>query len=93
MSIVDEAGLLGTWKLVSWVSEDVETQERRALFGNRPTGYIIFIALMPDQGPKRINGLVIPNFSDRSLPFCHTQSRRILVAKRTKNGRGQKGRS
>ena len=43
MSIADEASLLGTWKLVSWVSEDVETQERRALFGNHPTGYIIFM--------------------------------------------------
>ena len=42
MSVVDDASLLGTWRLVSWVSEDVETNERRTLFGDRPTGYMIF---------------------------------------------------
>lgn len=53
-----EVGLAGVWKLVSWVSEDVDTLERRALFGEHPTGYIVFapsgrvIALLTGEGRK-----------------------------------------
>jgi len=42
MASDDKISLVGVWKLVSWVTEDVETLERRALFGEHPTGYIVF---------------------------------------------------
>lgn len=58
MLFVDETGLVGTWKLASWVSEDIETGERRTLFGERPTGCMIFtpanrvVAILTGDGRK-----------------------------------------
>ncbi len=36
---VNSERLLGVWRLVSYVIEDLETKERMHLFGERPTGY------------------------------------------------------
>src|ERR1039458_7637224 len=33
--------LAGVWKLQSWVMENVETKETKAVFGERPNGYLI----------------------------------------------------
>jgi Lipocalin-like domain len=41
---VNSERLLGVWRLVSYVIEDLETKERMHLFGERPTGYL---ALLP----------------------------------------------
>lgn len=38
----DPHPLHGTWKLVSWVTEVIETKERLHLFGEAPPGYIHF---------------------------------------------------
>src|SRR5215472_13571793 len=40
----DETILVGSWKLVSWVHEDVETGVRKVLFGEHPTGCLVFTA-------------------------------------------------
>jgi hypothetical protein len=37
----DELPLIGAWKLVSCLMEDVETKERKPLWGDRPNGCII----------------------------------------------------
>jgi hypothetical protein len=34
-------GLIGTWKLDSCVMEDVETGERRPVWGEHPSGYLV----------------------------------------------------
>jgi hypothetical protein len=34
--------LLGSWKLVSWFQEDIQTKERFNMFGEHPKGYAIF---------------------------------------------------
>jgi hypothetical protein len=50
--------LVGTWKIVSWVTEDLETKERKDVFGAHPTGFIIFtpqhrlISLLTGEGRK-----------------------------------------
>lgn len=36
--------LLGVWKLNAFVVESVETKERRDIFGDKPTGYLIITA-------------------------------------------------
>jgi hypothetical protein len=33
--------LVGTWKLVSCVLEDVETKEQKPVWGANPNGYIV----------------------------------------------------
>ena len=33
--------LAGVWKLQSWVMENVESKETKAVFGERPNGYLI----------------------------------------------------
>ena len=37
----DQLPLIGAWKLVSCLMEDVETKERKPLWGDRPNGCII----------------------------------------------------
>ena len=37
----DQLPLVGAWKLVSCLMEDVETKERKPLWGDRPNGCII----------------------------------------------------
>jgi len=50
--------LAGVWKLQSWVMENVETQETKAVFGEQPNGYLIFtregrmMGLLTAQGRK-----------------------------------------
>jgi hypothetical protein len=50
--------LAGVWKLQSWVMENVETKETKAVFGEQPNGYLIFtregrmIGLLTAQGRK-----------------------------------------
>ena len=34
--------LLGSWKIVSWFQEDVQTHEQFHMFGERPNGYVVF---------------------------------------------------
>ena len=36
--------LVGTWKLVSCVMEDVETKERKPVWGEHPNGFIVLTA-------------------------------------------------
>jgi hypothetical protein len=38
----DTDRLLGTWKLLSAVHEDVATKERKAVYGEHPNGYLVF---------------------------------------------------
>src|SRR5262249_36866484 len=35
--------LIGAWKLVSFVVEDVTTKERKLLYGEHPKGYFMFL--------------------------------------------------
>lgn len=50
--------LAGIWKLQTWVMEDVESKETKAVFGERPNGYIILtpagrmMGLLTAQGRK-----------------------------------------
>jgi hypothetical protein len=37
----DEQQLIGTWKLISCIMEDVETNEQTATWGEHPNGYIV----------------------------------------------------
>jgi hypothetical protein len=37
----DNDRLLGTWKLISCVMEDVETGERKPVWGEHPNGYLV----------------------------------------------------
>jgi hypothetical protein len=37
----DKDKLIGTWKLVSCVMEDVETKEQKPVWGEHPNGYIV----------------------------------------------------
>jgi Lipocalin-like domain len=37
----DQAQIIGVWKLESWIHEDVETHERRAVFGENPNGCLV----------------------------------------------------
>lgn len=52
--------LVGVWRLESYVIEDIETKERKHLFGERPTGYL---ALLP-QG----RAFAIITAQSRSVP-------------------------
>jgi hypothetical protein len=36
--------LVGTWNMVSWVAEDLETKEQKQVFGQHPAGLAIFTA-------------------------------------------------
>ena len=38
----DKDRLLGTWRLLSAVHEDVATKERKAVYGEHPNGYLVF---------------------------------------------------
>jgi hypothetical protein len=38
----DKDRLLGTWKLLSAVHEDVATKERKRVYGEHPNGYLVF---------------------------------------------------
>ena len=40
----DNERLVGTWKLVSCFMEDIETKERKPVWGERPNGYIVMTA-------------------------------------------------
>lgn len=42
MSEEDNANLIGAWTLISWVHEDIETGERRPVFGEHPKGCFVF---------------------------------------------------
>jgi Lipocalin-like domain len=64
----DAGKLVGVWKLNSFVTEIVETKERRNMYGANPTGYLIitperFMSIVTGEGRKppltdedRING-------------------------------------
>lgn len=39
----DKDQLLGTWKVLSAVVEDMQTKEQRPLYGEHPRGYLIFL--------------------------------------------------
>jgi hypothetical protein len=52
--------LVGTWKLVSCLMEDVETKERMPVWGERPNGYIVLTS-----GGRWI---VIQTAEDRPVP-------------------------
>jgi Lipocalin-like domain len=43
----DTDKLLGTWKVVSAVVEDVQTKEQTPLYGEHPKGYLILLASRP----------------------------------------------
>jgi len=42
MKASDEGALVGVWRLVSWIHEDTETRKRQPLFGEHPTGCLVF---------------------------------------------------
>jgi Lipocalin-like domain len=37
----DQPQIAGVWKLETWIHEDVETHERRAVFGKNPKGCLV----------------------------------------------------
>lgn len=39
-----DKSVIGTWKLLSWVSEDAESGTITNVFGERPNGYLIYTA-------------------------------------------------
>ena len=39
-----DKSVIGTWKLLSWVSEDAESGKITNVFGEKPNGYIIYTA-------------------------------------------------
>ncbi len=39
-----DKSVIGTWQLQSWVSQDAETGKITNVFGERPTGYLIYTA-------------------------------------------------
>jgi hypothetical protein len=51
---------VGVWRLQSWVMEDVETRETKAVLGEGPNGYLILtsegrmMGLLPPQGRKAV---------------------------------------
>ena len=52
-----QAELIGVWKLTAFVVESVQTQERRYVYGERPSGYLIitperFTAIITGEGRK-----------------------------------------
>src|SRR5215813_8069418 len=52
-----ESGLVGVWKVKSAVNEIMQTKERRAIYGEHPTGYLIvtpesFTAIITAEGRK-----------------------------------------
>jgi Lipocalin-like domain len=53
--------LVGTWRLVSCFMEDVETKERKAVWGERPNGYIILT-------PQR-RWIVVQTSENRKAPL------------------------
>jgi hypothetical protein len=54
----NEDSPVGTWKLVSYISEDVQTKERRFVYGEHPNGYAVLtsegrlIAIITAEGRK-----------------------------------------
>lgn len=54
----DQAQIVGVWKLETWIHEDVETHERRAVFGENPNGCLVLtssgrlVALLTGAGRK-----------------------------------------
>jgi len=50
--------LAGSWKLQSWIAEEVESKEQKAIFGEQPNGYLILtregrmMGLLTAQGRK-----------------------------------------
>lgn len=39
-----DKSVIGTWRLLSWVSEDAETGKITDVFGEKPNGYLIYTA-------------------------------------------------
>ena len=39
-----DKSVVGTWKLLSWVSEDSESGKISNVFGERPNGHLIYTA-------------------------------------------------
>ena len=58
MKANDEGTLVGAWRLVSWVHEDTESGVRKILFGDHPTGCLVFtpsgraVAILTGEGRK-----------------------------------------
>ena len=54
----DQVQVIGVWTLESWIHEDVETHERRAVFGEKPNGCLVLtssgrlVALLTEAGRK-----------------------------------------
>jgi hypothetical protein len=55
---MNPSDLVGTWRLTSWVTEDIESRARSPLNGERPRGYLVFtpegrlIVVMTGEGRK-----------------------------------------
>ena len=53
-----DPNLVGNWKLQSWVMEDVESKDTKAVFGEQPNGYLVLtssgrmMGLLTAQGRK-----------------------------------------
>ena len=59
-AVADDADkLLGTWKVVSAVVEDIQTKEKTPLYGDHPKGYLVLLpsgrmmALLISEGRKQ----------------------------------------
>ncbi|MES5485077.1 lipocalin-like domain-containing protein [Bradyrhizobium sp. INPA03-11B] len=68
----DKDRLLGTWKLVSAVHEDVATKQRKQVYGEHPNGYIAFT---PDE-----RAFVILTADGRKVPQTEQERAAALIS-------------
>jgi hypothetical protein len=76
-----EQGIVGVWKLTAFVVESVQTKERRHVYGEKPSGFLIvtperFTALITGEGRKPPQTDEDRIFSFRSM-FAYTGPYRI----------------
>ena len=56
-AVAQQGELVGVWKLTAFVTESVQTKERRNVYGEKPAGYLIitperFTAILTGEGRK-----------------------------------------
>ena len=68
----DKDRLLGTWKLLSAVHEDVATKERKHVYGEHPNGYLVF-------APEG-SALVILTADGRKVPQTKQERAAALIS-------------
>ncbi|WP_321908133.1 lipocalin-like domain-containing protein [Paraburkholderia sp. J11-2] len=67
------AALLGTWKLQSFTTEDLDTGEKTELFGSHPGGYLNYSA------DKRMYAIVVDKHRNAPADLVPTDAERIAL--------------